>query len=135
MVLCAGKVYYDLIETRRKENLSSVAIIRIEQLYPFPYDEFMRELGAYTNLKELIWCQEEPENQGAWHQIKHRFLSLLEKDITLIYAGRPMSAAPAVGQFHRHLEQQKKVVEDALFGAVTRDQSAKVVHAHRSHRA
>jgi 2-oxoglutarate dehydrogenase E1 component len=135
VVLCSGKVFYDLVETRRKEDLEHVAIIRIEQLYPFPYDEFMQELSAYFNLKELIWCQEEPENQGAWHQIKHRFLSLLEKDITLSYAGRPMSAAPAVGQFHRHLEQQKQVVQDALFGAAPRQQSARVVHAHRSQRA
>jgi 2-oxoglutarate dehydrogenase E1 component len=135
VVLCSGKVFYDLLEARRKENLRQVAIIRIEQLYPFPYEDFMRELGAYTRMKELIWCQEEPENQGAWHQIKHRFLNLLEKDVTLSYAGRPMSAAPAVGQFHRHLEQQKKVVEDALFGSVSRQQSLGIAHAHRSHRA
>lgn len=135
VVLCSGKVFYDLVETRRKENLAHVAIIRIEQLYPFPYDEFMAELSHYPHMKELVWCQEEPENQGAWHQIKHRFLSLLEKDISLGYAGRLMSAAPAVGQFHRHLEQQKQVVEDALFGASTPQQSLGIVHAHRSHRA
>ncbi|MVF22650.1 2-oxoglutarate dehydrogenase E1 component [Methylocaldum sp. BRCS4] len=135
VILCTGKVFYDLLETRRKENLHHVAIIRIEQLYPFPYDLFMQELAAYPQMKELIWCQEEPENQGAWHQIKHRFLSLLEKDIVLSYAGRPMSAAPAVGQFHRHLEQQKKVVEDALFGTVPRQEPLGIVHAHRSHRA
>jgi 2-oxoglutarate dehydrogenase E1 component len=135
VILCSGKVFYDLIETRRKENLRHMAIIRIEQLYPFPFEDFMRELAIYPKMKELIWCQEEPENQGAWHQIKHRFLSLLEKDVTLSYAGRPMSAAPAVGQFHRHLEQQKKVVEDALFGTVPRQQSLGLVHAHRSYRA
>ncbi|MGX2041555.1 2-oxoglutarate dehydrogenase E1 component [Methylocaldum sp. MU1018] len=135
VILCTGKVFYDLLETRRKENLQHVAIIRIEQLYPFPYDAFMQELAAYSHMKELIWCQEEPENQGAWHQIKHRFLSLLEKDIVLSYAGRPMSAAPAVGQFHRHLEQQKKVVEDALFRTVPRQEPLGIVHAHRSHRA
>ena len=135
IVLCSGKVFYDLVETRRKEALKHVAIIRIEQLYPFPFDEFLAELGKYANKKELIWCQEEPENQGAWHQIKHRFLSLVEKDLTLGYAGRPMSAAPAVGQFHRHLEQQKQVVEDALFGASTKHQSLGIVHAHRSQRA
>ena len=134
VVPCSGKVFYDLIETRRREHLEHIAIIRVEQLYPFPFEEFMRELNSYPNLKELIWCQEEPENQGAWHQIKHRFLSLLEKDIHLGYAGRPMSAAPAVGQFHRHLEQQKKLVEDALFGAAPTQQSVRLVHAHRSHR-
>jgi 2-oxoglutarate dehydrogenase E1 component len=135
VVLCSGKVYYDLIEARRKENLKHVALIRIEQLYPFPLEEFRQELTAYTHLKELVWCQEEPENQGAWHQIKHRFLSLLDHDIVLSYAGRPMSAAPAVGQFHRHLEQQKKVVEDALFGTISPPLSLGIVHAHRSHRA
>jgi 2-oxoglutarate dehydrogenase E1 component len=135
VILCSGKVFYDLVETRRKENLQHVAIIRIEQLYPFPFDEFLAELAHYPNMKELIWCQEEPENQGAWHQIKHRFLSLLEKDIVLGYAGRPMSAAPAVGQFHRHLEQQKQIVENALFGASAPQQSLGIVHAYRSQRA
>ncbi|SMF95473.1 2-oxoglutarate dehydrogenase E1 component [Methylomagnum ishizawai] len=133
VVLCSGKVFYDLLETRRKEHLEHVALIRIEQLYPFPFDYFLEQLSPFNNLRELVWCQEEPENQGAWHQIKHRFLSLLEKDILLGYAGRPMSAAPAVGQFHRHLEQQKKVVEDALFRAVNPQQSVRIVHAHRSH--
>jgi len=67
-------------------------------------------------MKELVWCQEEPENQGAWYQIKHRFPCILANGIQLSYAGRPMSAAPAVGQFHRHIEQQKQVVADALYG-------------------
>jgi 2-oxoglutarate dehydrogenase E1 component len=79
-------------------------------------EDFCRELGMYPNLREAIWCQEEPANQGAWHQIRHRFLRrLLDKNIVLTYAGRPSSAAPAVGKFKRHLEQQKKVVDDALF--------------------
>ena len=117
VVVCAGKVYYDLLETRRKESLRHIAIIRIEQLYPFPQEDFMRELAAYPHLSELIWCQEEPENQGAWHQIKHRFLGRLDPGIALGYAGRPSSAAPAVGKFSRHLAQQKQLVEDALLGA------------------
>lgn len=135
VILCSGKVYYDLLETRRKEKLEHVAIVRMEQLYPFPMDEFLRELAVYPNMKELVWCQEEPENQGAWYQIKHRFLSLLEKNIVLHYAGRPLSAAPAVGQFHRHLEQQKKLVEDALSGASSSCPPVRIVHAHRSQRA
>jgi 2-oxoglutarate dehydrogenase E1 component len=116
IVLCTGKVYYDLLETRRKDNLRHVAIIRIEQLYPFPQEDFLSELAGYPNLSELIWCQEEPENQGAWHQIKHRFLGRLAPNIALGYAGRPSSAAPAVGKFSRHLAQQKQLVEDALYG-------------------
>ena len=116
IVLCTGKVYYELLEARRQSNLHHIAIIRIEQFYPFPMEDFCRELGLYPNLKEVIWCQEEPANQGAWHQIRHRFLRrLLDKNIVLTYAGRPSSAAPAVGKFKRHLEQQKKVVDDALF--------------------
>ena len=80
----------------------------------------MAELSKYPNIRELIWCQEEPENQGAWHQIKHRFIGHLEGQATLTYAGRPMCPAPAVGQFHRHIEQQKQVVADALYGTGSR---------------
>ncbi|MEI7869905.1 MAG: 2-oxoglutarate dehydrogenase E1 component [Candidatus Methylumidiphilus sp.] len=116
IILCTGKVYFELVEARRQSNLHHIAIIRIEQFYPFPMEEFCRELGLYPSLREVIWCQEEPANQGAWHQIKHRFLRhLLNINIVLIYAGRPSSAAPAVGKFKRHLEQQKKIVDDALF--------------------
>ncbi|NJD05898.1 MAG: 2-oxoglutarate dehydrogenase E1 component [Methylococcaceae bacterium] len=114
-VICAGKVYYDLLETRRKEKLVNVAIIRVEQLYPFPQESFCRELAAYPKLKEMVWCQEEPANQGAWYQIKHRFFGLLSSEIELGYAGRPFSAAPAVGKFSRHLEQQRALVADALY--------------------
>ncbi len=117
VVLCAGKVFYDLVENRRKEQLKHVAILRIEQLYPFADQIFAAELARYPNLRELVWCQEEPENQGAWHQIKHRLVGHLAADVNLSYAGRPMCAAPAVGQFHRHIEQQKQVVHDALHGA------------------
>jgi 2-oxoglutarate dehydrogenase E1 component len=116
VILCAGKVYYDVLDARRKQGLDHVAIIRVEQLYPFPDQDFAAELARYPNIRELVWCQEEPENQGAWHQIKHRFTGHLVGGITLTYAGRPMCPAPAVGQFHRHLEQQKQVVQDALLG-------------------
>ncbi|MGI9211004.1 MAG: 2-oxoglutarate dehydrogenase E1 component [Methylococcaceae bacterium] len=118
VILCSGKVYYDLLEARRSQALDQVVLIRIEQLYPFPTEDLLQELSAYTAMQELIWCQEEPENQGAWHQIKHRFLNLLEQSVRVGYAGRPMSATPAVGQFHRHLQQQKKIVEDALTGLI-----------------
>lgn len=134
VVLCGGKVFYDLLETRRRQNLAHVAIIRIEQIYPFPIDEFMAELALYSNLEELVWCQEEPENQGAWHQIKHRFPNILEPHIRLGYAGRPMSAAPSVGHFHRHLEQQKQLVEDALFGLTSHQVNLGIVNANRNQR-
>ena len=117
MVMCAGKVFYDLIEARRRDKLGHVAIIRIEQLYPFPLDAFTHELTKYPNLADLIWCQEEPANQGAWYQIKHRFFGLLDEGVTLGYAGRTFSASPAVGRYSRHLSQQKQLVEDALYAS------------------
>jgi 2-oxoglutarate dehydrogenase E1 component len=116
VVLCTGKLFFELLEARRANDLRHIAIIRIEQFYPFPMDDFCRELNRYPNLKEAIWCQEEPANQGAWHPIKNRFLRrLFDKNVKLTYAGRPSSAAPAVGKFKRHLAQQKKVIDDALF--------------------
>jgi 2-oxoglutarate dehydrogenase E1 component len=116
VVLCSGKVYYDLLEARRKEQLNHIAILRIEQLYPFPFDIFGAEMMRYPNMRELIWCQEEPANQGPWYQIKHRFLGLMDKSIALGYAGRSFSAAPAVGKFNRHMAQQRQLVADALLG-------------------
>ncbi len=114
VILCSGKVYYELLEARRAKQLDHVAILRIEQLYPFPLKQLTHELGSFPKLKELIWCQEEPQNQGAWYQIKHRFLKLVGNEIKLEYIGRPMSASPAEGSFKRHIEGQKKVVEAAL---------------------
>jgi 2-oxoglutarate dehydrogenase E1 component len=117
LILCAGKVYYDLLETRRTDELTHIAIIRIEQLYPFPSDLFKAEIGKYPNLKHIIWCQEEPKNQGAWYQSKHHFYDNIANDITIVYAGRPASAAPAVGNHAVHIEQQKAVVNAALYDA------------------
>jgi len=117
LVLCAGKVYYDLLETRRQdETLKHVAIARIEQLYPFPDELFKAEMARYTHLKEFVWCQEEPQNQGAWYQSKHHFSDNLDPKISMTYAGREASAAPAVGNFRVHIEQQKAVVHTALYG-------------------
>ncbi len=115
IVMCSGKVYYDLLETRREDALKHVAIIRIEQLYPFPIDLFVAEINKYSQAKEYIWCQEEPKNQGAWYQTKHHFYDNIKKDITVYYAGRAASAAPAVGSLAAHIEQQKAVVQAALY--------------------
>ena len=115
-ILCAGKVYYDLLETRRHENLKHVAIARLEQLYPFPDKLLKEELVKYPNLEDFIWCQEEPKNQGAWYQSKHHFTDSVQAHIGVSYAGREASAAPAVGKFHVHIEQQKAVVQSALYG-------------------
>jgi len=116
VVLCAGKVYYDLLETRRQDETKNVAIIRLEQLYPFPDKLFKAEIDKYPNLQELVWCQEEPQNQGAWYQSRHHFVDNLASHIRVSYSGREASAAPAVGNFRVHIEQQKAVVNSALYG-------------------
>jgi 2-oxoglutarate dehydrogenase E1 component len=116
LIMCAGKVYYDLLEARRQDDLKHVAIARIEQLYPFPDELFRTEVGRYPQLKEFIWCQEEPQNQGAWYQSRHHFSDNLNPKISITYAGREASAAPAVGNFRVHIEQQKAVVHSALYG-------------------
>ncbi|CAD6878921.1 2-oxoglutarate dehydrogenase E1 component (EC 1.2.4.2) [Methylomonas albis] len=119
IVLCAGKVYFDLLEARRldQEQLRHVAIIRIEQLYPFPNEQFKREIDKYPNIEHIVWCQEEPKNQGAWYQSKHHFFDLLDKNIPINYAGRVASAAPAVGSYKTHLNEQRAVVNAALYGS------------------
>ncbi len=117
LVVCAGKVYYDLLEQRRLDNIKTVAIIRLEQLYPFPSEIYRFEVEKYPNIKEIVWCQEEPQNQGAWYQSKHHFLESVSPHISLRYAGREASASPAVGHFHTHIEQQKAVVSSALYGS------------------
>ncbi|MDT8406969.1 MAG: 2-oxoglutarate dehydrogenase E1 component [Methylococcales bacterium] len=117
LVLCAGKVYYDLLEARREQALKHVAIIRVEQLYPFPQAALARQLAHYRNLQDVVWCQEEPQNQGAWYQLRHYLTDTLSDGLALHYAGRPPSASPAVGNFKKHLEQQHAVVNSALTGA------------------
>jgi 2-oxoglutarate dehydrogenase E1 component len=116
LVLCAGKVYYDILEARREADLKHVAIARIEQIYPFPLALFKAEVAKYPHLKEFVWCQEEPKNQGAWYNSGHHFTDNLPPQIQVTYAGRPASASPAVGNFHVHLEQQQAVVKAALYG-------------------
>lgn len=116
VVFCAGKVYYDLLEARRHDSLKHVVIARIEQLYPFPTELFKAEIAKYPNLSEFVWCQEEPKNQGAWYQSNHHFVDNLAPHIKVTYCGREASAAPAVGKFQVHIEQQKAVVESALYG-------------------
>ena len=116
LVLCSGKVYYDLLETRRQDDLKHIAIIRIEQLYPFPVAHFKREISQYPNLQDIVWCQEEPKNQGAWYQSRHHFVDNIDNGISLSYAGRVASAAPAAGNYKTHLSEQRAVVHSALYG-------------------
>lgn len=114
VVLCSGKVYFDLLEKRRLEKKDDIAIVRIEQLYPFPEEELKKALKLYVSAKEVVWCQEEPQNQGGWYSIEHHFRDCLLKEQTLRYVGRKPSAAAAVGYIHLHQEQQAKLVEEAL---------------------
>ena len=116
VVLCTGKVYFDLLQARRTRELHRVALIRLEQLYPFPRADFEAVIARYPNAGKYVWCQEEPQNQGAWDQIKHRFHILHEQGRELIYAGRPSAAAPATGYSQVHQEEQEKLVDDALTG-------------------
>ncbi|MBU3054873.1 2-oxoglutarate dehydrogenase E1 component [Pseudomonas indica] len=117
VVLCSGKVYYDLLEKRRNEGRDDIAIVRLEQLYPFPEDDLAEVLAPYKNLKHIVWCQEEPMNQGAWYCSQHhmrRVATAHKKTLFLEYAGREASAAPACGYASMHAEQQEKLLQDAF---------------------
>lgn len=114
VVFCTGKVYYDLIEQRRSDKIKDIAICRVEQLYPFPRKEVIKELKRYPNADEVVWCQEEPKNQGAWYQIVHHFRACVEDRHTILYTGREASASPAAGYLAVHREQQTGLVHAAL---------------------
>ncbi|RNF51033.1 2-oxoglutarate dehydrogenase E1 component [Marinomonas hwangdonensis] len=119
IILCSGKVYYDLINRREELAKDDVAVIRLEQLYPFPYADLESELEQYKNVESLVWCQEEPKNQGAWHANRHRMNRVLEKlypELKIRFAGRISSAAPAAGYMSIHVEEQEALVNDALVG-------------------
>ncbi|WP_289993002.1 2-oxoglutarate dehydrogenase E1 component [Photorhabdus laumondii] len=114
VVLCSGKVYYDLLEKRRKNEQTDVAIVRIEQLYPFPHQDVQSTLEQYAHVHDFVWCQEEPLNQGAWYCSQHNFREVIPFGASLRYAGRPASASPAVGYMSVHQQQQQELVNDAL---------------------
>ena len=114
VIMCCGKVYYDLLEKRRQDSLEDVAIIRLEQLYPFPRDALKRELARYRKAGHYVWCQEEPKNQGVWYSSQHHIRALLRKRDDLQYAGREPSAAPAVGYPLLHIKQLCALVDDAF---------------------
>lgn len=117
LIMCSGKVYYDLLEKRRDEGLDNIAIVRIEQLYPFPEDDLGAEFAKYKNLKHIIWCQEEPMNQGAWYCSQHhmrRVAQAHQPSVELQYAGRIASASPACGYASMHAEQQEQLLQEAF---------------------
>ncbi|QUM85324.1 MULTISPECIES: 2-oxoglutarate dehydrogenase E1 component [unclassified Moritella] len=114
VVMCSGKVYFDLLETRRKTGQTDVAIVRIEQLYPFPHAEIAAVFSEYQHVEQFVWCQEEPQNQGAWYSSQHHFWESIPQGAKLSYAGRAASASPAVGYMSVHTKQQLALIEDAL---------------------
>ena len=114
VVLCTGKVYYDLLIARRERELRDVALLRVEQLYPFPHKALETELKKYPALTQVVWCQDEPQNQGAWFFVQHHIQEALKDGQRLSYAGRPASASPAVGYYDKHYAQQKDLLTAAL---------------------
>ena len=114
VLACSGKVYYDLVNGRRERGADNVAIVRVEQLYPFAHKTFESELRKYPNATEVIWVQDEPQNQGPWYYIQHHLYENMSSGQKLGYSGRPASASPAVGYLAKHQEQQKALVEQAF---------------------
>ncbi len=119
VILCSGKVYFDLLAARRERNITNIAIVRVEQLYPFPKEHLEKELAKYPKATEIVWCQEEPRNQGAWYWIasRHHLETQLGTKQRMLLVARPASSSPAVGYLAKHNEQQKALVESAL-GAI-----------------
>lgn len=119
IILCTGKVYYDLYTRRKEMDLDDTVMIRIEQLYPFPRPLLTKTLQQYRHVRVITWCQEEPMNQGAWYQIRHHLEACISNQHTLRYAGREAAAAPAVGSHDTHVSQQRLLVEQALLNRKT----------------
>ena len=107
-------MYYDLVKQRSDKKLENAAIVRIEQLYPFHHKAIASVIKTYPNLTELVWCQDEPQNQGAWFFVQHNLLENMSEGMRLGYAGRPASASPAVGYAHLHQSQQKALLTAAF---------------------
>jgi len=114
VILCSGKVYFELLAYRREHKISDVAIIRLEQLYPFPHADFKAALAKFPNAKEIVWCQEEPQNQGAWYRLRAYFRADALPKQVVAYAGRPVAATTAVGYMSLHVGRQRQLVEDAF---------------------
>ncbi|MDH5323137.1 MAG: 2-oxoglutarate dehydrogenase E1 component, partial [Gammaproteobacteria bacterium] len=125
VVFCSGKVYFELLEARNQHEFNHVALVRLEQIYPFPVEQYAAVLSQYRHVNEFVWCQEEPQNQGAWYQIRHRLQDALTDEQHLYYAGRHSAAAPASGIYKVHLQQQQALVEAALGIEIKASKSAK----------
>jgi 2-oxoglutarate dehydrogenase E1 component len=133
IVLCSGKVYFDLLKSRREAKGENVVIVRLEQLYPFPSEEYEAVIRKYSNAREIVWCQEEPQNQGGWYQIRHRLQLPLGGKHELLYAGRAGAAAPATGIAALHEQQQKNLVTAALQGSPPEEASRQTMRLPAAH--
>jgi 2-oxoglutarate dehydrogenase E1 component len=127
VLACSGKVYYELLSYRREHKIDSIAIVRLEQQYPFPHEEFAREVAKFPNAKEVVWVQEEPQNQGAWYRLRAYLRGDILPHQVLAYAGRAISASPAVGYAAKHNAEQRQLIEDAFAEKL---QSGEMVVAH-----
>jgi 2-oxoglutarate dehydrogenase E1 component len=114
VLACSGRIYYDLAAHRNEAKIGDVAIIRIEQLYPFAHKQFEAEMKKYEHATEVVWVQDEPQNQGPWFYIEHHLREGMKEGQKLAYAGRPASASPAVGYYAKHYEQHKALIESAF---------------------
>ena len=114
VIFCSGKVYFDIVAERRARGINDIAVLRVEQLYPFPHEEFAEQIKLYPNAKSILWAQEEPANQGAWHWVQYYMLRHMRDDQKLESAVRPSSASPAVGYYAKHNEQTKELLDAAL---------------------
>jgi 2-oxoglutarate dehydrogenase complex dehydrogenase (E1) component-like enzyme len=116
LVLCSGKIYYDIVGHEARAEAEDVAVARLEQLYPFPVEAARELLRSYPALEEVVWAQEEPQNMGAWRAIRHRLEESLPEGTPLHYAGRPWRASPSEGYPTAHLREQDRIVREALGG-------------------
>ena len=114
VTLCTGKIYWDLLEARREKGVTDTALVRVEQLYPFPAEALAKELRRYGQATAVVWTQEEPLNQGAWFSVRDAIQECLQTGQTLTHSARPPSAAPAGGDYHRHLERHQRVIAGGL---------------------
>jgi 2-oxoglutarate dehydrogenase E1 component len=114
VLACSGKVYYELLAYRREHKLDHIAIVRLEQQYPFPHADFTQAISQFPDAREVVWVQEEPQNQGAWYRLRAYLRADIPDAMVLAYAGRAISASPAVGYAARHLAEQKQLIEDAF---------------------
>jgi 2-oxoglutarate dehydrogenase E1 component len=114
VIMCSGKMYYDLLEARHERDIQQTALVRVEQLYPFPKQPLLDQLDKYQNAQQIIWCQEEPLNQGAWQYMQNKLIPLLKPQQKLSVVARPAAASPAVGYYQKHIEQLHELLDNAF---------------------